>query len=794
MVRKLIPIALACILNISGIALAAAGISLVINFVEAEPDASRQGYKVTAYVSVLDASARPIVGLTSADFALSQDGEQVTDFESSPATGPVSLVLAIDVSGSMRSQGRMDAVKDAGATFLGGMTDQDQSALLSFSAEPKLEHSLTHSHADVLNLLQKSEPIQGASTCLWDAAYEAGQLASSVARGRRAVILLTDGNDETPTGEKCSTLTVEDVIQFASKPMTRVPFYTIGVGNDVNVHDLTRVADLTGGRSLFAPETKDIDLLFEDLSAQLRQGYQLTYFSSVPSGDHELFVQLDYQADRDQDVRSFRAPPLPPTVKLLGLENGQTVTDDVPLAAMLTEDIVPARVEFFIGGQLIADDAEAPFETNWSTSGLESGPYLLAVKAYDTSGELLASREISLFFAAPTPVPATATSAPTKMPSPTPTLLQSQPPTDVPTAVPTAAAAAKTEVAFAGLRDGQEISGDQVLVVDSTGPPPDRVEFYVGTSLFVDDRDAPFEATLAMGEAEPGRYTLRAVAFDNTDTRLAEATITVDYQPQAGEPRLQPANILLLALLATAVTAFVGYRVYRRRSQVAQPQSAAPDRDPPALEQRLAELGEGMDPGLEAAGHQTRAKLSVFASTDPSLNGQDFEIWEEKVVIGRSQDVDICLPVQPVSRIHAEIRLETVPEREVEAGKPNTSFFLHDTGRDGQGSQFGSFVNNEPVPPGGRMRLTDDCEIRIGHTDRPQPPVCMRFRDLRRRTPAPAENATRDDFALGEMDLTSEGGPSLRNGDFTVELDDKKMSSGNDAPPTMELPDDDNSS
>jgi hypothetical protein len=45
------------------------------------------------------------------------------------------------------------------------------------------------------------------------------------------------------------------------------------------------------------------------------------------------------------------------------------------------------------------------------------------------------------------------------------------------------------------------------------------------------------------------------------------------------------------------------------------------------------------------------------------------------------------------------------------------------------------------------------------------------------------------------MELTNEGGASLRNGDFTTEHDERKMWSGNDdAPPTKELPHDDNGS
>ena len=133
-------------------------------------------------------------------------------------------------------------------------------------------------------------------------------------------------------------------------------------------------------------------------------------------------------------------------------------------------------------------------------------------------------------------------------------------------------------------------------------------------------------------------------------------------------------------------------------------------------------------------------------------------------------------------------------DSDAESGKANTSFFLHDTGNDGKGSQFGSFVDNEQVQPGGRLRLSDYCEIRIGHINRPQPPVLMRFRDQRKQSmPVPGEDATRDDLALGEMELTEEGGPSLRNGDFTTENYERTMRLGNaDAPDTEELPDDDN--
>ena len=43
-----------------------------------------------------------------------------------------------------------------------------------------------------------------SGTCLYDAAYQAVEMASTTPPGRRAVVLFTDGKDETASGEQCS--------------------------------------------------------------------------------------------------------------------------------------------------------------------------------------------------------------------------------------------------------------------------------------------------------------------------------------------------------------------------------------------------------------------------------------------------------------------------------------------------------------------------------------------------------------------------------------------------------------
>ena len=99
---------------------------------------------------------------------------------------------------------------------------------------------------------------------LFDATYEAvNLLEADGARGKRAVIAMTDGIDNT------SRRRVEEVIERARD--AKVPLYMLGFGRDGEIDDATmrQMADATGGKYYHARNKNSLLEIFENLSIQL---------------------------------------------------------------------------------------------------------------------------------------------------------------------------------------------------------------------------------------------------------------------------------------------------------------------------------------------------------------------------------------------------------------------------------------------------------------------------------------------------------------------------------------------
>ena len=97
-------------------------LGLILNDVSAEPVAGELAYRVTAYLTVTGAGGEPLTGLSVEDFSVAQDGEAVALELVEGAERPQSIVLALDTSGSMAFQGKMDAVREAGIVEVGLVT------------------------------------------------------------------------------------------------------------------------------------------------------------------------------------------------------------------------------------------------------------------------------------------------------------------------------------------------------------------------------------------------------------------------------------------------------------------------------------------------------------------------------------------------------------------------------------------------------------------------------------------------------------------------------------------------
>jgi len=262
--------------------------------------------EVKAYVTVTDLNGAPIKNLAKDNFAVTEDGVTISEFNLQEAAEGLWIVLVMDTTSSMHQEG-LKAAKDAADRFVVSMGSADQVALYEFQEESKLLVDFTTDHNKVRNAITELELVD-KWTCLYDAANTAVKKAMEIPRGRRAVVLMTDGKD-TREGKPCSAVTVDDMIALAWK--YRVPIYVIGLGQDIDEAVLKRIAEKTGGAYWSAPEPEGLTEAYRQVAELLQSQYTITFESTGAGGDHALVVRVDYQGQQALDAGSFLIPAVP---------------------------------------------------------------------------------------------------------------------------------------------------------------------------------------------------------------------------------------------------------------------------------------------------------------------------------------------------------------------------------------------------------------------------------------------------------------------------------------------------
>ncbi|MBW1841306.1 MAG: VWA domain-containing protein, partial [Deltaproteobacteria bacterium] len=315
---KLGAVPLICLLVVAFTATAVWGQAIekiTVNYIEAEANPAKYSNEVRAFVTASDINENPITGLSKENFKILEDGKEIEVEEVSQAVDPMAIVLAIDTSGSMQAQDKsgqtsMAAAKRAALDFVSMLSEEDRVALFSFNNEPILHVDFSEDQGAAINAIYALSAKPNAATCLYDTVFEAVKKAAEIPKGRRAVILLTDGKDE-KAGQTCSTHNVNDVIDIATTKTIRVPIYTIGVGPGVDARELGRMASLTGGRNLLATSLAELQTFYQAIANQLKNQYLIRYTTRIPSGEHSLVIKVQYEESRGQDEKRFWTPPLP---------------------------------------------------------------------------------------------------------------------------------------------------------------------------------------------------------------------------------------------------------------------------------------------------------------------------------------------------------------------------------------------------------------------------------------------------------------------------------------------------
>ncbi|HEV2719229.1 MAG TPA: VWA domain-containing protein [Thermoanaerobaculia bacterium] len=223
-------------------------------------------------VSVADAAGAPVADLKQSDFTVLENGKPhaITAFNFAQNL-PISVGLLIDHSGSMEK--RMEATKKAAAEFLKRIIRTDDRAFVGgFAFDPqKVAPFVT----DVGSLEAQVEAIPKAAggTSLYDAIVT-GLYRFRGLQGRKALIILTDGEDTT------SRVTYEDLLTYARA--ARVPLYFIGVGirqipGFGGSGVMKSMAAETGGTAYFIHSEKQMGETYVQLEKDLRSQYLIAY-------------------------------------------------------------------------------------------------------------------------------------------------------------------------------------------------------------------------------------------------------------------------------------------------------------------------------------------------------------------------------------------------------------------------------------------------------------------------------------------------------------------------------------
>ena len=293
---------------------------------------------VSVSATVTDAGGRFVSGLRREDFVVTEDGQpqNVSQFDAERV--PVSLGILLDTSGSMLGE-KMVAAQQAIHRFLFDLLGPDDEVFLyRFDSRPALVQSWTADRRAAAASLGAIKPF--GDTAMYDAVAEAVPLAERGTRRKKALVVISDGND---TSSHTSVTTLQQRVREsgvliyaigidsdgvnsnpravassgaaprpvpspfpgassvarpssprAAPPASATRRSNAGVNARVNADALRRLTDDSGGRTEIILTPRDLDPATAGIADELSRQYFLGYVSSLPKDGkwHTIDVQI----------------------------------------------------------------------------------------------------------------------------------------------------------------------------------------------------------------------------------------------------------------------------------------------------------------------------------------------------------------------------------------------------------------------------------------------------------------------------------------------------------------------
>jgi VWFA-related protein len=269
-----------------------AGTEIVLNQI-----AMDQFPSVQVFVTVLK-EGKPQSGLTAADFRVREDEVDQQPLTVESQLPPLSVIIAIDNSGSMRP--RLAETRQAAKSFLELLAPADSAQVVGFAQQVKILGPMSSNRSAAGKAIELTTA--RGNTALYDALFTSVDLLKD-RPGRKAVVLLSDGVDDNGVGKQLSKHSLQDVLQFARH--VNVPIYAIGIGTEIDEALLSGFAQSTGGRYFLTPNPSELKNLYDQIGLQLAGQYLISYTSNLPADGTTREVQVRYQDS--MSAKSYQA-------------------------------------------------------------------------------------------------------------------------------------------------------------------------------------------------------------------------------------------------------------------------------------------------------------------------------------------------------------------------------------------------------------------------------------------------------------------------------------------------------
>jgi Ca-activated chloride channel family protein len=231
-------------------------------------------------VTVTDHKGRIVGGLQKEHFALYEDKveQAITHFASEEA--PVSIILVLDTSDSMRP--KLAKAREAVAALLDNANPRDEFSLVEFSQVARLAVKFTTKAEEVRDRLAVVQT--GGGTALLDAVKVALDEMKNACHTRKAIIIISDGEDNAShysVAELRNAVRQADTLVYAIGMIDWEPYSQAGTAQRLTGSALLdEIAKQTGGRLFQVSGLKQLPAIAAKIGAWLRNQYILAYAPS----------------------------------------------------------------------------------------------------------------------------------------------------------------------------------------------------------------------------------------------------------------------------------------------------------------------------------------------------------------------------------------------------------------------------------------------------------------------------------------------------------------------------------